>query len=76
MAGHAGSPTDIVHADNDLDPTQGEGHGQGHRTFELPKIAEAVHAGGDDRQPPYGAFSFLLWPPYAIGQAIIFLLCL
>jgi len=36
----------------DLDPIQGQGHG----AFELPTISEAVHAGGDDRQPPSGAF--------------------
>jgi len=28
--------------------------------FELPKIAEAMHARGDDRQPPCGAFWFIL----------------
>jgi len=33
-----------------------QGQRQGHGAFELPKIAEAVHAGGDDRQPPCGAF--------------------
>jgi len=37
-----------------LDPIQGQG--QGHGAFELPKISESVHAGGDDRQPPLGAF--------------------
>ena len=36
----------------DLDPIQGQG--QGRRAFELPKIAEAVHASGDDRQPLAG----------------------
>jgi len=27
--------------------------------FELPTISKAVHAGGDDYQPPCGAFWFL-----------------
>jgi len=33
----------------DPDPIQGKS--QGHGAFELPKIVEAVHAGGDGRQP-------------------------
>jgi len=48
---HAGSTTGIAHAD-DLDPIQGQGHG----AFEVLKTCEAVHAGGDERQPPCGAF--------------------
>ena len=35
-----------------------QGQGQGHGTFELPRISEAMHAGGDDRQPPCGAVWF------------------
>ena len=29
-----------------------QGQGQGHGAFELLKISEAMHAGGDGRQPP------------------------
>ena len=43
------------------DPIQG----QGQEVFELPKISEGVHAGGDDRQPHSGAF-FNMEPPYCV----------
>jgi len=45
----------------DLDPIQGQR--QGHGAFELPKISETVHTGGDYRQPPYEAF-WLVSSPY------------
>jgi len=35
-----------------------QGQGQGHGAFELPKIAEAVHAGGDDCSPLAGLSGF------------------
>jgi len=55
----------------DLDPIQGQG--QGHGTFELPKIAKAVHAGGDDCQPPCRAFWFLgQWHQKMISNMCIF----
>jgi len=38
------------------DPIQGQGQGQGHGALELLKISEAVHAGGDNRQPPLRGF--------------------
>jgi len=41
----------------DLDPIQGQGHG----AFELPTTSEAVRAGGDDRQPPCGAFWLFMY---------------
>ena len=47
MVGRAGSPTGIVHVDVTLTRSW---------AFELPTIIEAVHAGGDDRQPPCGTF--------------------
>jgi len=52
----------------DLDPIHGQG--QGRKAFELPKISEAVHAGGNDRQPPGGAFWLNLGPNYifAVGK--------
>jgi len=46
----------IVHAD-DLDSIQGQGQSRG---FWTSKISEAVHDGGDNRQPPCGAFWFTL----------------
>jgi len=58
MVGHTGSTTGIVHAD--LDPIQGQG--QGHGAFELPKISEAMHAGGDDRSPLAGLSRYSTWP--------------
>jgi len=50
MVGHAGSTTDIVHADMTLTRF---------KAFELPKISEAVHAGGDDCHPPLQGFLVL-----------------
>ena len=59
MFGHAGRTTGIVHADMTLTfPSPIQGQGQGHGAFELTKISEAMHAGGDDREPPCGAFWF------------------
>ena len=65
MVGHAGSTTGIVHADMTLTPIQGQGQGNG--AFEVPKISEAVHAGGDHRRPPCGAF----WLLYLHGCKIL-----
>jgi len=56
MVGYAGSTTICFACWHDLDPIQCQG--QGHGAFELPKISEAVHAGGDGLQPPSGAFRF------------------
>jgi len=56
MVGRAGSFTGIVHADMTLTPIQSQGQG----AFELPTISEAVHAGGDDCQPPCRAFWFMI----------------
>ena len=52
--GHAGSTTGIVHADMTLTRSKVKVE-----VFELPKISEGVHAGGDDRQSHSGAF--LTW---------------
>jgi len=59
MVGHAGSPTRVVYVDMTLTRSKVK---TGLLSF--PKIViviagrpqEAMHAGGDDRQPPCGAF--------------------
>jgi len=49
MVGHAGSTAGSVHPDVTVTRS---------KAFDLPNISEAVHAGGDDCQPPCGAFWF------------------
>jgi len=60
MVGHAGSPTRVVYVDMTLTRSKVKVTG----LLSFPKIViviagrpqEAMHAGGDDRQPPCGAF--------------------
>jgi len=54
MVGHARSTTGIVYADVALTRSKVKVKVTG----ELPTISEAVHAGGDNRQPPCGALWF------------------
>jgi len=61
MVGHAGSTTGIVHADMTLTRKSRSRS----RAFELPKISEAVHAGGNDHQPSCGAFWLFNQPSFS-----------
>ena len=58
----------------DLDSLQGQGHG----TFELPKIAEAVHAGGDIIQLSKGHISLLLYATvtWSSVPVVLYALCM
>ena len=58
MVGHAGSRTRTVHADMTLTRSKVKVKVTGLWNFR--KLAKpCMHAGGDDRQPPSGAFWFV-----------------